>query len=187
MDPSCSVREGGHGHWMHWDEGRAGDAHFICARRNGCVIEHQSKRCDGRPRRVARRRAVHRARVVPHLGRVQLQPERGPGAARGRVPRRRRPKAETLKTFVNTVLGETWTERGEAPDWERLYNRREPYAMGTVPLGRALPHRRRGRPEGPFVYEVVGWGDRKESWSIDAGVIPGIRAMRPTGSSWTRS
>ena len=32
---------------------------------------------------------------------------------------------EKLKTFVNTVLGETWRERGESPDWEVLYRRRE--------------------------------------------------------------
>lgn len=30
-----------------------------------------------------------------------------------------------LKTLKNTVLGETWQERGEVPDWQRLYERRE--------------------------------------------------------------
>lgn len=28
-----------------------------------------------------------------------------------------------LQVFVNTVLGETWTLQGEAPDWKRLYDR----------------------------------------------------------------
>ena len=31
--------------------------------------------------------------------------------------------AEQLKTFINTGLGETWKDRGEAPDWERLYDK----------------------------------------------------------------
>lgn len=30
-----------------------------------------------------------------------------------------------LKTFVNTGLGETWKEKGDAPEWRRLYDRRE--------------------------------------------------------------
>jgi phage terminase large subunit GpA-like protein len=42
-----------------------------------------------------------------------------------------------LKTFTNTVLGETWQERGEAPDWQRLYERREAFPAGVVPA-RAL-------------------------------------------------
>ena len=38
-----------------------------------------------------------------------------------------------LKTLKNTVLGETWQERGEAPDWQRLYERREDWHLGEVP------------------------------------------------------
>ena len=40
-----------------------------------------------------------------------------------------------LQVFVNTVLGETWTLLGEAPDWQKLYDRREQYKVGTVPPG----------------------------------------------------
>jgi phage terminase large subunit GpA-like protein len=36
---------------------------------------------------------------------------------------------------VNTVLGDTWTLLGEAPDWKRLYERREQYKVGTIPRG----------------------------------------------------
>ena len=42
---------------------------------------------------------------------------------------------EAMKTFVNTSLGETWVETGEAPDWQRLYDRREAWPAGTVPMG----------------------------------------------------
>ena len=40
---------------------------------------------------------------------------------------------EAMKTFVNTSLGESWMECGEAPDWRRLYDRRERWPAGTVP------------------------------------------------------
>ena len=39
---------------------------------------------------------------------------------------------ETMKTFVNTSLGETWVETGEAPDWQRLYDRREVWKPGNA-------------------------------------------------------
>jgi phage terminase large subunit GpA-like protein len=87
------------------------------------------------------------------------------------------PAPEQLKTFVNTVLGETWKERGEAPDWERLYQRENP-TRSAVPGGRAVPDRRRRRAEDRLMYEVVGWGRGKRSWSIDAGRAPG-RHVRP--------
>ena len=40
-----------------------------------------------------------------------------------------------LQVFINTVLGETWAQQVEAPDWQRLYDRREIYALGRVPTG----------------------------------------------------
>lgn len=41
---------------------------------------------------------------------------------------------ETYKVWVNTALGETWVEKGDAPDWQRLYDRRETgMALGTPP------------------------------------------------------
>ena len=41
-----------------------------------------------------------------------------------------------MRAFRNTILGETWMETGEAPDWQRLADRRE--AMGIrAPCRRA--------------------------------------------------
>jgi terminase, large subunit len=81
--------------------------------------------------------------------------------------------AEHLKTFINTALGEPWQDRGEAPDWERLYQRRDLYQLGTCPLGVLLLTCGVDVQKDRLVYEVVGWGREKRSWSIDAGVLPG--------------
>jgi phage terminase large subunit GpA-like protein len=43
-----------------------------------------------------------------------------------------------IKSVKNTDLGETWEEVGEAPDWQRLYDRREDYREGSVPEGGLL-------------------------------------------------
>jgi phage terminase large subunit GpA-like protein len=42
---------------------------------------------------------------------------------------------EAKRSFKNSVLGETWIETGEAPDWQRLYERRENSQIGIVPRG----------------------------------------------------
>lgn len=80
-----------------------------------------------------------------------------------------------LRVFVNTVLGETWVERGEAPRYERVMLRREQYAVGCLPEG-AKPllltigvDVQADRIE----VEIVAWGRDKESWSIDYRVIAG--------------
>src|SRR5581483_11768214 len=56
---------------------------------------------------------------------------------------------EKFRVFVNTVLGEAWTMRGDAPEWEALYKRREAYALGTVPAG-ALPGDTADMDKGPW-------------------------------------
>lgn len=47
----------------------------------------------------------------------------------------KRKSPATLKTFINTTLGEVWRVKGEAPDWKRLYDRREDRPSGKVPYG----------------------------------------------------
>lgn len=89
--------------------------------------------------------------------------------------------AEHLKTFVNTVLGEPWQDRGEAPEWERLYQRRESYALGSCPRGVLFLTAGVDVQKDRLVYEVVGWGRDKCSWSIDVGILPGDTSNTTTG------
>jgi phage terminase large subunit GpA-like protein len=83
---------------------------------------------------------------------------------------------EKHRVFVNTVLGETWTSKGEAPEWNLLMQRREPYAIGTVPMHALFLTAGVDVQKDRLVYEVVGWGRVKRSWSIDFGEIPGDTA-----------
>lgn len=80
---------------------------------------------------------------------------------------------ELLKTFVNTQLAETWKERGDAPEWKRLYERREDYPTNRPPMGvRALTAWADVQKDRIEV-EVVGWGRNRESWSVDYRVFMG--------------
>lgn len=83
---------------------------------------------------------------------------------------------EKHRVFINTVLGEVWTSRGDAPDWEALQRRRESYAIGTVPPGALFLTAGVDVQKDRVVYEVVGWGRDKRSWSVDYGELPGDTA-----------
>lgn len=87
---------------------------------------------------------------------------------------------DRLRTFFNTVLGLTWRERGDAPKWERLYRQREAYPIGTVPTGAYLLTAGVDVQQDRLEVEVVGWGPRLESWSVDYRVLQGDPAQEET-------
>lgn len=78
-----------------------------------------------------------------------------------------------LKTFVNTVLGETWKERGEAPPWENLYNKRETYAINRPPAEVVFLTAGVDVQRDRLELEVVGWCPGKRSFSVDYRSIVG--------------
>ncbi len=80
---------------------------------------------------------------------------------------------ESLKAFYNTRMAETWKEVGEQPDYKLMYERRERYPIGQVPDGALLLTCGIDVQKGYLVYEVVGWGRRRQSWSVEKGVIDG--------------
>jgi phage terminase large subunit GpA-like protein len=82
-------------------------------------------------------------------------------------------KPDLLRVFVNTVLGETYLEKGEAPPWEDLYQRREDYPMGKVPPGGLVLTAGVDVQAKRLECEVVAWGRGMESWSIEYVVVPG--------------
>jgi len=78
-----------------------------------------------------------------------------------------------IKTFKNTVLGETWQERGDAPDWQRLYDRREDWPRGTVPAGGLFLTCGADVQRDRIEASVWAWGRDKQSWLVDHIVLPG--------------
>lgn len=80
---------------------------------------------------------------------------------------------QLLKVWVNTTLGETWVDKGEAPDWERLFERRENYRIGIVPDGGLILTAGVDVQKDRIEAEIVAWGDDKQSWSVDYKIIDG--------------
>jgi len=78
---------------------------------------------------------------------------------------------EAKRSFVNTVLGESWVETGEAPDWQRLWERREDWPIGTVPQGGLFLTAGADVQKDRIEVSVWAWGRGLESWLIDHLVI----------------
>ncbi len=92
---------------------------------------------------------------------------------------------ETLKVWVNTSLGETWKEKGEAPDWKRLYDRREQYEKNKIPEPVMLLVAGVDVQAKRIEVEIVGYGKDKQSWSIDSRVLEGDTAKEETWNKLT--
>lgn len=92
-------------------------------------------------------------------------------------------KDQAIKTFKNTVLGETWQERGEAPDWQRLYDRRETWEPGTIPAGGLFLTAGADVQRDRIEVSVWAWGFDRQSWLITHRVLDGNPFERPV---WAR-
>lgn len=83
---------------------------------------------------------------------------------------------QKLVTFYNLWLGLPWEDRGEAPEWQRLYSLREDYPLRVIPRGGLVITCGVDVQANGFFYETVAWGKNQQSWSIDIGFIEGDTA-----------
>ena len=67
--------------------------------------------------------------------------------------------------WVNTSLGETWEEKGDAADEDVLLKRRERYTA-DLPDGVLLVPAGVDVQVDRFEVEITGWGKGYESWGI---------------------
>ena len=151
------------------------EAYYIC-RHNGCVIEHHEKRAMvGRGRFVAQAFGPGRHPSF-HVDALISLLTTWDSIAKAFLNAKGNPLK--LKSFVNLWLGESWEERGEAPDHKRLMARRDDYAPRTIPPGAVVITGAADVQTDGIYYEIVAWGVALESWSIDAGFLPGSTASR---------
>lgn len=167
--------------WEKAEDGKAAWAKYCCEACGVLIPEHRKTSMLERgrwvpkhPDRTERARSYHLSTLYSPLGWVswmQLADEW--------IECQGHP--EKHRAFVNGRLAETWKRKGEQPKWERLYNRREKYAVGTVPHGALMLTAGVDVQQDRLVYEVVGWGRQLESWSVEFRTIPGNPS---TGEPW---
>ena len=79
---------------------------------------------------------------------------------------------ETLKTWINTALGETWEEEGDQVDDESLLGRREEYGP-EIPEGALVLTAGVDVQQDRLEVGVDAWGPSDECWAMDYRVLWG--------------
>lgn len=80
---------------------------------------------------------------------------------------------ETLQTWINTSLGETWEEKGATPEAEGLLARREAYSAASIPDGVLLISMGTDVQDDRLESTVWGWGADEQSWRLEHIVLRG--------------
>lgn len=156
------------------------NAHYVCCSGNGCVIDHTQKAAMIRGGHFV---AENPAGLYPsfHVDALSSLLTTWDKIAEAFLAAKDNPSK--LKAFVNTWLGQSWEERGEAPEWKLLLMRRETYPRGVLPVGALLLTLAVDVQGNGLFYEVVGWGADRQSWSLDVGFLEGDTAD-PEGPVW---
>jgi phage terminase large subunit GpA-like protein len=183
--PHCSEPQ-----TIEWDRIRWDDDSdpWLACEHNGCVIEERHKGrmlAAGEWRPTAdcadpNVRGYHLSALYSPLGWLSWRQVRDEFVAA-----KREKDVSKLKTWVNTVLGECWAEQGEAPEWARLYARREPYELNRVPKDGLVLTAGVDVQQNRLEVELRAWGPRLESWSIDYRVLTGdVHDLDGEASPW---
>ena len=80
---------------------------------------------------------------------------------------------ETLQTWINTALGETWEDQGETLDAANLLARRESYTPSHLPAGIRLLTVGTDVQDDRLEATVWGWGPDEEAWRVEHIVLRG--------------
>ncbi len=156
---------------LRWEKGQPETAHYVCEHCDEPIAEYEktgmlaagewrATRTSDDPRVVG----FHISGLYSPVGWLSwADVAREWEAAQG--------NDELLKTYKNTVLGETWQESGEAPDWERIYDRREEGEPGAVPADGLFLTAGADVQRDRIEIDVWAWGRGLESWLIDHIVV----------------
>ncbi len=157
---------------VSWDEGKPDTAQYYCPECGEGWSEAERIKSLSQGRLIE---VITRPEVTDHYG-IKVSKMYSPWETMAELAKKyeeAKDDPEKMKTFVNTQLAETFKDAGDAPEWEKLYRRRELYKVGEVP-GKVLfltagVDIQKDRIE----MEVTGWCRNRESYLVDYQVIDG--------------
>jgi len=162
---------------LRWDKGQPETAAYICESCDTAISEHHKtwmlERGEWQAMAQGKTAGFHLSSLYSPVG---WRSWRDIAAAWEAAVNKESGSAAAIKTFKNTELGETWVEEGEAPDWQRLVERREDYRIGSVPLGGLLLVGAADVQKDRIEASIWAFGRGKESWLIEHRVLMGDTA-----------
>lgn len=171
--PHCQHRQWLRFERLRWEKGKPDTAHYQCEACDGAVEEHHKIEMlhagDWRPTAEA----ADPSTIGFHLSALYSPVGWMSWAMIARMWEASLATDEAKRSFKNGVLGETWIETGEAPDWQRLYERREDWQIGTVPSGGLFLTAGADVQKDRIEVSVWAWGRGLTSWFVDHIVIDG--------------
>ncbi|EME71007.1 bacteriophage tail assembly protein [Paramagnetospirillum caucaseum] len=180
---------------LKWDKGQPASVHYLCESCDQPITE--SAKATMLAAGIWRATAVAEdpGTVGFHISALYSPPGWQSWESIARLWEATQGSDDALRVFRNTVLGETWVESGEAPDWQRLYDRRESWANGTVPAGGLFLTAGADVQKDRVEIDVWAWGRGLESWLVDHVVIDGgpehaetwAALERVLGQTWTHT
>ncbi len=158
---------------LRWQKGRPETAEYICEGCDQPIAEHhKTAMLEGGEWRATATAAdpttvgYHLSALYSPIGWLSWERiVRAWDAAQGSI--------DAIKAFRNTILGETWVETGEAPDWQRLQGLKEDWTPGTVPAGGLFLTAGADVQKDRIEVDVWAWGRGLQSWLVDHVVIEG--------------
>ncbi len=182
--PSClhmQVLEHEH---LEWPEGEPEKAAFRCV---GChelipehhktwmLARHEWRAEDGAPFSLAALGAARVKKIAFHLPAYYSPAGWFSWTDAAEMDDKAKLDPELRQILDNTVRGLPHKRSTDAPAHLRLYERREGYPIGLVPLGGLFLTAGVDVQRAParIEWEIAAWGRGKETWSVDYGVIDG--------------
>lgn len=175
--PECDVVQPLHFTQLRWPEGQPDEAKYCCESCGVLIDEHHKTKMLASGRWVPSAQGDGRTQGY-HLSSLYSPVGWFSWADAARLFEVAKSSPDLMKGFVNTVLGEPYEEEFEAPEWERLYERRDKYPVGIVPVGGLFLTAGVDVQRDRIECEVVAWGRNKISWSVDYQVLDGDTAQQ---------
>ncbi len=178
--PHCSHRQWLRFEQLRWEKGQPDSAAYVCESCDAPISEHHKtwmlEHGEWRalaPENGAKTAGFHLSSLYSPVG---WRSWREIAVAWELAVSKESGSAAAIKTFKNTELGETWVEEGEAPDWQRLVERREDYPVGSIPPGGLLLVGGADVQKDRIEASIWAFGRGKESWLVEHRVLMGDTA-----------
>ncbi len=158
---------------LRWDKGKPETAHYECVDCGGIIEEHHKTALLKAGEWRATTDGADPGTIGFHLSALYSPVGWLSWSDIARMWEAAQATDEAKRSFKNGVLGLTWVESGEAPDWQRLYERREQWQIGTVPSGGLFLTAGADVQKDRIEVDVWAWGRGLESWLVDHIIIDG--------------